>query len=214
MDKQEKKQNMKQDRLIDWAKRLQSLAQAGLTYGKDNFDLERYQEIRDISAEMMAEKSGLPIEKVKELFCNEVGYQTPKLATRAAIFKDDKILLVQENDGTWSIPGGWCEVNLSVKGNVIKEIKEEAGIDITVERLIAIHDSNKHYKGMYPYGITTVFFLCKPTGGSFTENDETIASGYFALDNLPELSEDKGSKEQVEMCFKAYHNPNWQAEFE
>lgn len=55
MDKQEKKQNMKQDRLIDWAKRLQNLAQAGLTYGKDNFDLERYQEIRDISAEMMAE---------------------------------------------------------------------------------------------------------------------------------------------------------------
>lgn len=81
---------MKQDRLIDWAKRLQSLAQAGLTYGKDNFDLERYQEIRDISAEMMAEKSGLPIEKVEELFCNEVGYQTPKPGTRAAIFKDDK----------------------------------------------------------------------------------------------------------------------------
>lgn len=205
---------MKNDKLIDWAKRLQSLAQAGLTYGKDNFDLERYQEIRDISAEMMAEKSGLSIEKVKELFCNEVGYQTPKLGTRAAIFKDEKILLVQENDGTWSIPGGWCEVNLSVKENVIKEIKEEAGIDIAVEKLIAIHDSNKHYKGMYPYVITTVFFLCKPTGGSFTENDETIASGYFALDNLPELSEDKGSKEQVEMCFKAYRNPNWQAEFE
>ncbi|MFV9753479.1 NUDIX hydrolase [Lactobacillus gasseri] len=158
---------MKQDKLIDWAKRLQSLAQAGLTYGKDNFDLERYQEIRDISAEMMAEKSGLPIEKVKELFCNEVGYQTPKLGTRAAIFKDDKLL-----------------------------------------------HSNKHYKGMYPYGITTVFFLCKPTGGSFTENDETIASRYFALDNLPELSEDKESKKQIEMCFEAYHNSNWQAEFE
>ncbi len=71
------------------------------------------------------------------------------------------MLLVQESDGLWSIPGGWCEINLSVKENVIKEIKEEAGIDITVEKLIAIHDSNKHYKGMYPYGISTVFFLCK-----------------------------------------------------
>ena len=88
---------MKNDKLIDWAKRLQSLAQAGLTYGKDNFDLERYQEIRDISAEMMAEKSGLPIEKVKELFCNEVGYQTPKLGTRAAIFKDVE---------PWTVVGG------------------------------------------------------------------------------------------------------------
>ena len=202
------------DKLVDWAMRLQSLAQAGLTYGKDSFDLERYQEIRDISAEMMAEKSGLPVEKVKNLFCNEVGYQTPKIATRAAIFNDDKMLLVHESEGLWSIPGGWCEVNLSVKENVIKEIKEEAGIDITVERLIAIHDSNKHYKGMYPYGISTVFFLCKPAGGSFKENDETIASGYFALDNLPELSEDKGSREQVEMCFQAYHDPYWQAEFE
>lgn len=175
------------DKLVDWAMRLQSLAQAGLTYGKDSFDLERYQEIRDISAEMMAEKSGLPIEKVKNLFCNEIGYQTPKIATRAAIFKDNKMLLVQESDGLWSIPGGWCEVNLSVKENVIKEIKEEAGIDITVEKLIAIHDSNKHYKGMYPYGISTVFFLCKPVGGRFKENDETIASDYFALDDLPKL---------------------------
>src|SRR5699024_4677552 len=118
---------MKNDKLIAWAKRLQSLAQAGLTYGKDKFDLERYQEIRDISSEMMAAKSSLSNEKLKELICNEVGYQTPKLGTRAAIFKDEKILLVQENDGTWSIPGGWCEVNLSVKENVIKEIKEEAG---------------------------------------------------------------------------------------
>lgn len=167
------------DKVVDWAIRLQSLAQAGLTYGKDNFDLERYQEIRDISAEMMAEKSGLPIERVKNLFCNEVGYQTPKIGTRAAIFKDNKMLLVQESDGLWSIPGGWCEVNLSVKENVIKEIKEEAGVDITVEKIIAIHDSNKHYKGLYPYGISTVFFLCKPVGGSFKENDETIASGYF-----------------------------------
>lgn len=202
------------DKLVDWAMRLQSLAQAGLTYGKDSFDLERYQEIRDISAEMMVEKSDLPIEKVKNLFCNEVGYQTPKIGTRAAIFKDNKMLLVQESDGLWSIPGGWCEINLSVKENVIKEIKEEAGIDITVEKLIAIHDSNKHYKGMYPYVISTVFFLCKPAGGGFKENDETIASGYFALEDLPELSEDKGSREQVEMCFKAYRDSHWQAEFE
>lgn len=190
------------------------LSASWINIWKDNFDLERYQEIRDISAEMMAEKAGLPIEKVKNLFCNEIGYQTPKIATRAAIFKDNKMLLVQESDGLWSIPGGWCEVNLSVKENVIKEIKEEAGVDITVEKLIAIHDSNKHYRGMYPYGISTVFFLCKPVGGSFKENDETIASDYFALDDLPKLSEDKGSREQVEMCFKAYHDPYWEAEFE
>lgn len=124
------------DKLIDWAIELQSLAQAGLTYGKDTFDKERYQKIREISVEMMSEKSGLPINKVKNLFCNEVGYQTPKIATRTAIFKDEKILLVKENNNRWSLPGGWCEVNLSVEENFIKETKEEAGINIKVENIL------------------------------------------------------------------------------
>ena len=98
---------------LDLIVELQSLAQAGLTYGKDVYDRERYERIRDISAEMMADISDMPLEKVKELFCNETGYQTPKIDTRAAIFKDDKILLVHENNGTWSLPGGWCDVNVS-----------------------------------------------------------------------------------------------------
>lgn len=92
---------MEKDIWLDWAIELQSLAQAGLTYGKDKFDLERYERIREISAEIIANKSGLDSEKVKTLFCNEIGYQTPKIDTRAAIFKEDKILLVKENNGTW-----------------------------------------------------------------------------------------------------------------
>ena len=95
---------------LDWAVKLQSIAQAGLTYGKDKFDIERYEEIRKISAEIVAHKTELPLEKVTELFCNENGYQTPKIDTRAAVFKDTKILLVKENNGTWSLPGGWCDV--------------------------------------------------------------------------------------------------------
>ena len=99
---------------IEWAIELQSLAQAGLTYGKDVYDKERYERIREISAEMMANISDLPLDKVKGLFCNESGYQTPKIDTRAAIFQDNKILLVHENNGAWSLPGGWCDVNVSV----------------------------------------------------------------------------------------------------
>ena len=83
------------------------------------------------------EASGLPTEKVKEIFCNEVGFQTPKLDCRAAIFKGDKILLVQENNKTWSLPGGWVDVDQSVKQNTIKEVKEEAGLDVTADRVIA-----------------------------------------------------------------------------
>ena len=99
---------------LQWAIELQSLAQAGLTYGKDVYDRERYERIREISAEIMSNMSDIPTETIKNLFCNETGYQTPKLDTRAAIFKDDKILLVCENNGTWSLPGGWCDVNVSV----------------------------------------------------------------------------------------------------
>ena len=108
---------------IDLIVELQGLAQAGLTYGKDVYDKERYERIRDISAEMMAELSGVPVEKVKDLFCNETGYQTPKIDTRAAIFEEGKILLVHENNGTWSLPGGWCDVNVSMTENTIKEVK-------------------------------------------------------------------------------------------
>ena len=110
---------------IDLIVELQGLAQAGLTYGKDVYDKERYERIRDISAEMMAELSGVPVEKVKDLFCNETGYQTPKIDTRAAIFEEGKILLVHENNGTWSLPGGWCDVDQSIASNTEKEVKEE-----------------------------------------------------------------------------------------
>ena len=98
---------------LEWAIELQSLAQAGLYYGKDPFDRERYQRIREIAAEMAAENTELSPEKVRELFCCETGYQTPKLDTRAAIFQGDSILLVRERDGRWSLPGGWVEVTLS-----------------------------------------------------------------------------------------------------
>lgn len=106
---------------IDWIIELQSLAQAGLAYGKDAYDQERYERIREITAEMMSHITDVPVEKVKTLFCNETGYQTPKIDTRAAIFKDDKILLVHENNGKWSLPGGWCDVNVSVGENTINE---------------------------------------------------------------------------------------------
>lgn len=168
---------------IDLIIELQSLAQAGLTYGKDVYDKERYKRILDISAEMMSAITELPTEQVKGLFCNESGYQTPKIDTRAAIFKENKILLVQENNGTWALPGGWCDV--SVAENAIKEVKEEAGLDVTVEKLIAVQDRAKHNLPLYAYGVCKIFVLCKVLGGDFEPNIETLGFGYFAEDNLP-----------------------------
>lgn len=201
-------------RWLDWAVELQSLAQVGLTYSKDAYDIERFERIREISAEMVAHKSEIPIDKVKNLFCNEAGYQTPKLDTRAAVFKDGKILLVRENNGKWSLPGGWVDVNISVGENAVKEVKEESGLDVRAEKIIAVQDRNKHNLPVYAYGICKIFVLCSLIGGHFESNIETTGFDYFTLDDLPPLAEEKNNAKQVKMCFEAHENDNWQIKFD
>jgi len=194
---------------LDWAVELQALAQAGLTYGKDVYDLERYTRIREIAAEMIAHQADMPLEKVQQLFCNETGYQTPKLDTRAAIFRDDRILLVKERDGRWSLPGGWVDVNVSVKENTIKEVKEEAGLDVRAELVIAVQDREKHNLPVYAHKVCKVFVLCSVLGGEFVRNTETTESDYFVLEELPPLAEEKNTREQIAMCFDAYYADHW-----
>ena len=154
---------------LKWAIEIQSIAQIGLTYTKDVYDKERYEQLRNIASEMLSYKTDIPVDKVKNLFCNEQGYQTPKLDTRAAIFKDDKILLVHEKNGFWSLPGGWVDILESIESNTIKEVKEEAGLD-------------------------KVFVECEVMGGEFAE--------------------EKCTPKQVEMCFEAKNNKNWQVYFD
>ena len=200
---------------LDWAIEIQSLAQAGMTYGHDVYDMERYERLREISAEMLSYKTDIPVEKVKDLFCNETGYQTPKVDTRAAIFEDGKILLVHEKNGTWSLPGGWCDVNQSVAENTIKETLEEAGLHVKADRMIAVQDRNKHNLPIYVYGVCKIFVMCEIIGGEFKENIETTEMKYFALDELPEnFANEKCTKEQVEMCFGAKDDDNWQVQFD
>jgi ADP-ribose pyrophosphatase YjhB (NUDIX family) len=204
----------KNEKWLEWAIELQSLAQAGLTYGKDVYDRERYERIRDISAEILSYKTDISVEKVKNLFCNEVGYQTPKLDTRAAVFEHEKILLVKENNGKWSLPGGWVDVNLSVKENTVKEVKEESGLDVTADRIIAIQDRDRHNLPAYAYGVCKIFVLCSVLGGEFEKNIETTEFRYFNKAELPELATEKNTKEQIEMCFNAYYNKDWIVEFD
>ena len=201
-------------RWLAWAVELQSLAQAGLTYGKDGFDLERYARIREISAEILAHMTGLPVEKVTGLFCNETGYQTPKLDTRAAVFQDGKILLVRERDGRWAIPGGWCDVNVSVGENTVKEVKEEAGLDVIPWRIIAVQDRAKHNLPVYAYGVCKIFVQCDAAGGQFTPNLETTEARYFPPDQLPPLAEEKNTPAQVALCFEAYRSDAWATQFD
>ena len=203
------------EKWLKWAIEIQSLAQAGLTYTDNVYDIERYERLREIAAEIIEEKSNISLEKVKDLFCNENGYQTPKIDTRAAIFKDEKILLTHENNRTWSLPGGWCDVLESVASNTIKEVKEETGLDVETIKIIAVQDRNKHNKPIYAYGVCKIFVLCNVIGGEFIENIETTEIKYFSLDEIPNnLAEEKTNNEQIEMCFKAYKDEKWQTQFD
>lgn len=203
------------DQFTKWATNLQSIAQAGLHYGKDVFDRERYEQVRKIAGEMMQAKTGLSKEQIKTLFLGDEGYQTPKIETRAAMFKDAKILLVRERMAQeWSLPGGWNDYDQTTAQNCVKEAREESGRIVKPVKLIAVQDRNHHNKPILATNVTKIFYLCKEISGEFVPNDETDACDYFALDNLPKLSLDRNTKEQIEMCFKATKDPNWETVFE
>ncbi len=198
-----------EDKVCRWAVELQSLAQAGLYYGHDVYDKERYERIREIAAEMMSQKTGLDMQTVEGLFCADSGYQTPKIDTRAAVFKDNKILLVHEKSGGWSLPGGWCENNLSPVENTVKEVKEEAGMDVSVASVIAVQDRAKHNQPVYAYGVVKIFYLCNLLGGTFVSNTETTECAFFSEDQLPPLAQEKCTAEQIQMCFTAFKSKDW-----
>ena len=199
-----------------WAQELQFLSQCSLAYSKDKFDRERSERIREIACEMLSFKYDIPIEKVKLDFAGELGYQTLKVETRAAVIKDNKILLVKEQlDGKWALPGGYQDVNMSIKENAIKEASEEAGAVVNPVKIIAVLDYNRHHHVNFPFGMVKVFVLCEYVSHSFVENTETLGAEFYSLDELPELSTTRTTKKQLEMCFDCYNNiENWKTIFD
>lgn len=150
---------------LNWAQRIQALAQAGITFTKDKYDMERYDELLAISAEMMACAKNLDAASVKETFVQQNGYQTPKIDVRGVVIKDNHILLVQEEtDGTWALPGGYCEVGLSPAENIVKEIKEESGYDSKYERVLALFDTKKHRHPPHMFHFYKLVLHCTITG--------------------------------------------------
>ena len=207
---------IKDDVWKQWAQELQFLAQCSLAYSKDKFDRERSERIREIACEMLSFKYDLPLEKIKMDFAGEIGYQTPKVETRAAVIKDNKKLLVKEQfDGKWALPGGYQDVNMSIRENVIKESSEEAGAVVNPIKVVAVLDYNRHHHVNFPLGMVKIFVLCEYINHSFNENTETLGAEFYSLDDLPELSLTRTTKKQLEMCFECYKDPeNWDTIFD
>ena len=193
---------------LEWAKQLQSIAQAGLTYSKDVYDLERFELLRDMSAEMMAQHTNMDFNIIKELFANETGYATPKVDIRAVVFKNHKILMVRENsDGDWSLPGGWGDIGLTPSEVVVKEVKEESGFDVKAIKLLGVLDKKCHPHPPSPYHVYKIFIQCEIIGGDPKEGIETSAVEFFAENELPSLSNARNTESQIQLAFKHLHNP-------
>ena len=193
---------------LDWAKQLQSIAQAGLTYSKDVYDMERFEQIREISIEMMSTYTEMDTPIIRELFANETGYATPKVDIRAVVFKDTRTLLVKENtDGRWALPGGWADIGLTPREVAVKEVKEESGFEVKPVKLLGVLDKKCHPHPPSPYHVYKLFIQCEIIGGKPTEGIETSAIDFFPEDELPALSIARNTRSQIEMAFRSLKNP-------
>lgn len=198
------------------AKQLQAISQTGLTYATDQYDIERYQQIRHIAAQIFAEKSDFNRDLIVEIFTAQSGYTTPKVDTRGVVFRDDKILLVKEiSDGLWTLPGGWADVGISPSENVTREVFEESGFETEAKKILAIIDRSKHpHTPPAPFHIYKIFFLCEIIAGEPKPSNETSEVAFFAENNIPPLSLTRILPEQLNMMFEYHHNPAKQPYFD
>lgn len=201
---------------LKWAKQVAALAQNGLTFSDNPYDIERYEQLREIAAEMMAEGFDLDRKSVIDLLSREEGYATPKVDVRGAAFRDGKILLVREAlDGGWTLPGGWADPCQSPSEAVVREIFEESGFQARVRKLAAVYDRSKHpHLPPIPFHIYKLFFLCEITGGRATESHETTGVGFFAEDAIPELSISRTLPFQIARMFDHLRDPALPTDFD
>lgn len=179
-------------------KRLLALAEAGLFYGKDEFDKERYQELKNITLDLLSNISNEPLERIENLFDKNEGYPTPKLDVRAYIKYNNKILLVEDiKSKEWSLPGGFAEIGLSPKENIFKEVFEETGLNVNVDKLLAVFDTDLREDIPQLFQYYKMIFSCTIVNGSFQDNLETSNIGFFDFCDLPKLSKQRTTKEQL-----------------
>ena len=202
---------------MNWIRELQAISQTGLHYAVTDYDRERYKQIERIAAEMLSESSNLTVDEILKFNKAEFGYATPKVDTRGAIFRDEKILLVREiaDEGRWTLPGGYADINEAPSVAVAREVREESGFSVDVKKLLAVYDRDTQgHKPAHPYTIYKLFFLCEITGGAAKLNNEISGIDFFDEHNLPELSTARVTEKQIHRMFEHFRNPNLPSDFD
>ena len=205
--------------MLDWARRLQAIAQTGLTYASDPFDVERYHAIRRLAAEMATgQERGDAVEQAVEAFARDTGYATPKVDVRAVVFREDgRLLMVRErSDGGWTLPGGWADVGSTPAENVAREVREESGFEVRATKLLAIYDRDRHPHPPMREAVYKVFVRCELAGGSAAvETSETTGVDFFAENALPEtLSTARVTLSQIRRFFEHLRQPGLPTDFD
>ena len=199
---------------VKWVRRLQSIAQNGRNYSKNEFDLQRYQQVEDVAAEIAARYSDGELQTIKAMFGRETGPATPKIDVRAAVISENKILLVKERGDDWTLPGGWVDPGESPSEAAVRETKEESGYDVSAVRLMAIYDRDRQGHPPCPFHVYKLIFLCNLLGGSAKTSLETDAVCFFREDELPALSEPRVLLSQVKRAFAFARDANLPADFD
>ncbi len=180
--------------ILKIARRVQAIAQSGLHFAENDFDHERYGELRELSIRLVGAISDASPGRITGLFTNETGFQTPKVDVRAVVISNGKILMVREKvDGRYSIPGGFADINLSPSQVAVKEVKEETGLNVRFNRVLAIADTDRHGFPPLPYHYYKLIMLCDLIDGELRDSIETSDAGFFSFDDLPELSEERNT---------------------
>jgi ADP-ribose pyrophosphatase YjhB (NUDIX family) len=207
---------MKNQQWLQWAQRLQSIAQNGLTYAKDPFDVERFTQIRQIAAEILSSGNDpANMDFLIDLFKVNFGYATPKIDVRAAIFDADRVLLVKERvDNAWTLPGGWADIGDPPSVAALREVREESGYEATVKKLAAVYDRELHGHPPYPFHSYKLFFIGELTGGAPKLSLETTAVDFFPEDAIPPLSLPRVTPTHIHHMFDHHRHPEWPTSFD
>ena len=193
---------------IEWAREIFSMSQAGLTYSQNEFDLERYKRLQEITAEMIESASELSKESVLESFSMQAGYATPKIDVRGAVVHEGKILLIQERmDECWAMPGGWADLGNAPAAVAEREVWEESGYRVKAEKVVAVIDANR-IEPMEFYHAFKIIFLCKIIGGEPRISYETLAVDFFDLNDLPPLSLFRTNEDMLREVFAHVKDPS------
>jgi ADP-ribose pyrophosphatase YjhB (NUDIX family) len=189
--------------LLEWARKVQAIAQTGLAFTRDPFDRERYLALSELVAQMLSAQLEIPLATARAFWEGERGYATPKVDVRGGVFDAERVLLVRERaDGRWTLPGGWVDVNDSPSEAVAREIREESGYLARAVKLAALVDKNRHPHPPHVHHIYKLFFLCELTGGSATAGTETDAVEFFPVRALPELSTGRVLASQIARLYQ------------